>query len=259
MTISDFDSPAPRLARLQTITGYRAVRAALDHRLSDVERLFYATEHAQVLRPILKKLAEKRITFRELPAAELEKAGGGRAHQGLVAVLRWPEVPTLTRDMVIAAAQVPGVTLLLDGVGNPHNLGAIARTAAFLGVSALWLPGESADTMRSAAVYRTAEGGLESVPVLAGPEPLKVVQAFVGAGGTAVALSVRGRGHLADLTALRGQAVLLVLGSEEFGLERDVESACSVHVRIAGTDRVESLNVGVAAGIALAALFVPGP
>ena len=252
MFAPDFDAP-PR-PRTQTITGYRAVRAALDHRLGDVERLFYAAEHAMVLRPWLKQLAERRATFRELPAPELEKAGGGRAHQGLVAVLRWPDVPPLTRELVVATAQRPGVTVLLDGVGNPHNLGAIARTAAFLGVAALWLPAEVADAMRSAAVYRTAEGGLETVPVLGGPAPLKVVQAFVDAGGTAVALTVRGRGKLADLTALRGQAVLLVLGSEEFGLERDVETACPLQVRIAGTDRVESLNVGVAAGIALAAL-----
>lgn len=251
-------SESTKLPRQQTICGKRAVQAALEHRLDQVQRLFFAPELAAELQPVLKKLAKNRAIFRELPPAELDKVAGGRAHQGLCAVLVWPEVSALTREHVEQTAKQPGVTVLLDGVGNPHNLGAIARTAAFLGAQALWLPREGADIIRSSAAYRTAEGGLEQLPVLAGADPLAIVRAFVQAGGQAVALSVRGQKTLENLAELHDKPVLLVLGSEENGLDPQVEAACPVQVRIPGTQRVESLNVGVAAGIALAAMGARG-
>jgi TrmH RNA methyltransferase len=240
--------------REQTLCGLRAVQAALRQRPEQVRRLYFAAEYAWQLAPVLADLATRRAIFRQLPADELDRVAGTRAHQGLVAVLEAPEVPILPRLAVEQAAREAGVTLLLDGVGNPHNIGAIARTAAFLGVRALWLTREGAETVRSSAACRTAEGGLEHLPVAACHDALTVVRAFVNAGGQVLALSVRGDKTLADLTVWRGKAVLLVLGSEEDGLHPAVEAACSLRVRIAGTGAVESLNVSVAAGIALAAL-----
>ena len=240
--------------RDQTLCGLRAVHAALRARPEQVRRLFFAAEHARDLQPVLAQLAKRRAIFRELPDEELDRVAGTRAHQGLVAVLDTPDVPTLARAEVVIAAQNPGITLLLDGVGNPHNVGAIARTAAFLGVRALWLTAEGAATVRSAAACRTAEGGLEFLAVAACHDALAVVRAYVHAGGQALALAVRGEQTLADLAQLRGHAVLVVMGSEETGLDPAVEAACSLRVRIPGTDAVESLNVSVAAGIALAAL-----
>jgi TrmH RNA methyltransferase len=240
--------------REQTLCGLRAVQAALAQRPGDVRRLFYSADHAKSLQPILAELAKRRAIFRALPAEELDRVAGTRAHQGLVAVLDAPDVALLSREDVVSTARQPGITLLLDGVGNPHNVGAIARTAAFLGVHGLWLTAEGASTVRSAAACRTAEGGLEHLAVSACHDARAVVQAYVAAGGHALALAVRGEKTLAELGAYRGKAVLLVLGSEEEGLDPAVEAACSVRARIVGTDAVESLNVSVAAGIALAAL-----
>lgn len=240
--------------REQTICGLRAVQAALSQRPERVRRLFYSAEHARALQPVLAQLAKRQAIFRALPPDELDRVAGTRAHQGLVAVLDSPEVPTLARAEVERAARQPGVTLLLDGVGNPHNVGAIARTAAFFGVRALWLTAEGAETVRSSAACRTAEGGLEHLAIAVCHDALAVVQAYVGSGGQALALAVRGEKSLADLAPFRGAAVLLVLGSEETGLDPAVEAACSARARIIGTQAVESLNVGVAAGIALAAL-----
>ena len=230
------------------------MQAALQQRPEQVKRLFFAAEHARALTPMLANLASRKAIYRQLPPEELDRVAGTRAHQGLVAVLEAPEVPLLARRDVEQAAREPGVILLLDGVGNPHNVGAIARTAAFLGVRALWLTQEGAETVRSAAACRTAEGGLEHLRVAASHDALAVVRAYVQAGGQALALSVRGDKTLADLAQWRGKPVLLVLGSEETGLDPAVEAACSLRMRIAGTGAVESLNVSVAAGIALATL-----
>ena len=242
-------------AREQTICGLRAVQAALKMRPDRVRRLFYSAEHARPLQPTLAILAKRRAIFRELPADELDRVAGTRAHQGLVAVLDAPDVPKLSREAVTLTAQQPGVTLLLDGVGNPHNVGAIARTAAFLGVRSLWLTAEGAETVRSSAACRTAEGGLESLDVSVVHDARAVVQAYAAAGGHALALAVRGEKTLADLTTYRGQPILLVVGSEENGLDPAVEAACTLRARITGTAAVESLNVSVAAGIALAAVI----
>ncbi len=244
-------------AREQTICGLRAVQAALRQRPDRVRRLFYSAEHSQSLQPVLAQMAKRRGIFRVLPPEELDRVAGSRAHQGLVAVLDAPEVSVVTREIVAQTARVPGLTLLLDGVGNPHNVGAIARTAAFLGVRAMWLTADGAACVRSSAACRTAEGGLEYLPVAACHDALAVVQAYVHAGGQALALSVRGDKTLADLAQFRGQPVLLVLGSEEAGLDPAVEAACTLRLRIAGTGAVESLNVSVAAGIALATLVQP--
>lgn len=240
--------------REQTLCGLRAVQAALHKRGDRVQRLYYAAEHRQMLQPMLATLAARRAIFRELPGADLDKVAGTRAHQGLVVVLDAPEIKHLSREDVTAAAKRPGVTLLLDGVGNPHNLGAIARSAAFFGVRGLWLTAEGVETVRSSAACRVAEGGLEYLPVAAAHDAEAVVRAFVQAGGHALALAVRGDRTLAELAGLQQHAVLLVLGSEENGLNPAVEAACSLRLRIDGTDAVESLNVSVAAGIALAAL-----
>ncbi len=242
-------------SREQTICGLRAVQAALQVRPERVRRLFFSPDHERELRPILAQLAKRHGIFRTLPPEELDRVAGSRAHQGLVAVLDAPEVPTLARETVERAAREPGITLLLAGVGNPHNVGAIARTAAFLGVGALWLTAEGAAVVRSAAACRTAEGGLEHLLAAKCHDALAAVRAYVQAGGCAVALAVRGEKSLAELAPYRAKPVLLVLGSEEQGLDPAVEAACSARVRIPGTAAVESLNVGVAAGIALAALL----
>lgn len=236
----------------QTLCGQRAVEAALRTRLEHVRRLFYGAEHSRTLQPVLKQLAARRAIFRELPDDELTRVAGTRAHQGLVAVLDLPDVPVLARTDVEAAVTQPGVTVLLDGVGNPHNVGAIARTAAFLGARALWLTDEGAACVRSTAAYRTAEGGLESLPVALATRPRALVETWLAGGGQAVALSVHATHRLDEVA--KDRPVLLVLGSEEQGLHADVEAACPTRVRIDGTGAVESLNVSVAAGIALAAL-----
>ena len=239
----------------QVLCGQRAVLAALQMRPNALKRLYFASERSRELQPILAELAQRRAIFRQLSAEELDRVAGSRAHQGLAAVFDLPEVPLLSREAVRRAATRPGVTLLLDGVGNPHNLGAIARTAAFLGVRALWLGGDGVTSVRSAAAYRTASGGLEHLPAFACHDALAVVGAFQEAGGMALALTVHGDKNLIDLAVFRAKPVLLALGSEENGLDPAIEAECGQKVRIPGAGGVESLNVGVAAAIALAALL----
>lgn len=236
---------------LHTLCGRHAVLAALHHRGDRVERLYFAKAQHDAVRPFLRGLAQRRVPFRELPDDELDRVAHSRAHQGLVAVLPLPETPLTTAVLWQAWAKAPGPLLALDGVGNPHNLGAIARTAAFLGVRDLVLAEEGAASIRSTAAYRTAEGGLESLAVWRSSDLARDLGLLQAAGGLAVALAVGGTLDLATLRQRGPRGLVLVAGAEEDGLRPAVAQACRAAVRIEGTDAVQSLNVGVAVGMAL--------
>lgn len=238
----------------QTLCGWHAVLAALTQRPDSIRKLYFDPARLAALRSVLRDLAARRIPYREVAGEELERISHSHAHQGIVAIVAMPAVPLVTEGAVQAWASQPGVDLVLDGVDNPHNLGALARTAAFLGVRGLVLGEHGAAAIRSTAAHRTAEGGLEHVPVWRSGDLLRDIQQFQAAGGHAVALAVRGSVPLRAFRSRPGQSLWLVAGSEEAGLRPEVERACHKKVRIEGTGRVESLNVGVAVAIALARL-----
>jgi RNA methyltransferase, TrmH family len=138
------------MAEVDAICGFEAVSALFARRPADVLRLFYG----EALRG---RVGPSAPPYRMLPPAELTRAAGTSRHGGVVAVA-WPR-PVPTFD----AARPPLVPLLLvlDGVGNPHNLGAIARSAAFFGVGVVLLREGAGQAKLSGAAYRTAEGGME--------------------------------------------------------------------------------------------------
>lgn len=221
-------------------------------------RLFHAPAHSAPLAEVLRDLARRRTPFRAADDAELARVAGSRAHQGLVAVLHLPVSRTLSPDGVQAWAAAPGLALLLDGVENPHNIGALARTAAFLGVRDLAVAGPGAAALHSGAVYRTAEGAMESLTAWRLEAAAPCIRAFVAAGGTAVALDVAGTADLGLVSGwARQRPCLLVAGGEERGMAPTALAACSLRVRIAGSTAVQSLNVSVATALALFALRGP--
>jgi TrmH RNA methyltransferase len=225
------------------ICGLNAVSALFSRRPGDVLRLFYAPPLKQQAGPFCALLAKARKPFRSVPAEELATIAGTSHHGGIAAVAAPRYVPYLD------PGDPPAVPLLLalDGVGNPHNLGAIARSAAFFGVRAI-LIGEGG-AMPSNAVYRVAEGGLEHLEVfrtkdLAGDlegmgARYRRIAAVSSADGTPVQEVPRDR------------PIALVLGGEERGVSQAVLARCRRHVRIGGSGLVESLNVAQAAAVLL--------
>jgi TrmH RNA methyltransferase len=197
------------------------------------------------------------VAYRLVSAEELERASGSRAHQGVCAVLAAPQLPVASLAQLRAWASEPGVWLALDGVGNPHNLGAIARTAAFLGARGLWLDASDAAPVTSAAALRTAEGALETLPVWLMDGLPAGLQAVQQAGGSVAALCLQDAVALGSWQPPRDRAVVLVAGAEEHGVSPAVRRACATAVRIPGSAAVDSLNVGVAVGVALARWLVP--
>ena len=227
------------------ICGANAVAALFAKRADDVQRLFYLAETKPLAGPYCAELAQRRKPYRMVDGETLAKIAGTLHHGGLVAVAKTRVISIFDRD------NPPRLTflLVLDGIGNPHNLGAIARSAAFFGVPAMLIGEAPGNAMPSDAAYRTAEGGLEHLLLFKTrdlPAALAAMQPFYRT--VAAALTA----DAAPLSGLpRDRAVALVLGGEERGISPDVLAACRRQIRIDGSGRVQSLNVAQAAAVLL--------
>lgn len=246
---------APREPRerrdLARISGLPAVKALFQTAPERVERLFFLAELRRDVAEFCQVLAAARKPFREVGAEELAKVAGTALHGGVLAVAA-PRA-TAVFDPVEASAAASGVPLLLclDGVANPHNLGAIVRTAAFFGLDRLVLSDHPGQAGPSDAAHRVAEGGLQHVALYRAEhfaQCLKRLKPAYRVVGTALD---RGR-PLEDVP--RDKPIALVLGNEEFGMNPAALAACDDVVRIEGAGRVQSLNVAATAAILVHAL-----
>jgi TrmH RNA methyltransferase len=139
--------------------------------------------------------------------------------------------------------------LWLDGVGNPHNLGAILRSAAHFGVAAILLPKASTLALSGAAA-RVAEGGAEAVPFVRMGRDDNAIAQLRGAGFALAATVVRGGTSL--FAARLPKRVAYVLGAEGEGMDPALVAACDLRLSIPGSGTVESLNVAAATAVLLA-------
>jgi TrmH RNA methyltransferase len=188
-----------------------------------------------------------RVGYRVVDEDDLHKLAASTHHEGVVAdVLREEPQPLSSwlRDLPAG----PQCVLWLDGVGNPHNLGAILRSAAHFGVSAVMLPKHSALALSGAAA-RVAEGGAEAVPMVRLGRTDNAIAQLRGAGFTLAATVVHGGSDL--FAAELPDRVVYVLGSEGEGMDRELADACDLRLSIAGTGAVESLNVAAATAVLL--------
>ena len=232
-----------------TICGAPAVAALFARRPQDALRLFYTDAFKQQAGPWCATLAAARKPYRMLPPEQMEKVAATPHHGGVAVVANPRDIP------VFNPAKPPDgkLLLVLDGIGNPHNLGAIARSAAFFGVPALVIGDSPGAALPSDAAYRTAEGGLDLLQVYrcdALPAALVALSRHfltVAASLSPSALT------LPDLP--RDKPIVLVLGNEEHGISGPVLSACRRRVRIDGSGQVQSLNVAQAAAVLLHTLM----
>lgn len=232
--------------KTDNICGLKPVDALFTRRADSVQRLFYLPTLKPAAGAYCAKLAAARKPYRMVEAEELEKIAGTPHHGGIVAVAK-SRVPAIFDPMNPPRHKL---LLVLDGIGNPHNLGAIARSAAFFGVEALLIGEGLGHAMPSDAAYRTSEGGLEWLDLYRSRNLPNVLSALDANYRTVAAALGRDAVPLADIP--RDRPVALVLGNEENGVSPAVLEACRRQVRIAGTGRVQSLNVAQAAAVLLA-------
>lgn len=250
--------PRPELAaapearqKLVRVAGLPAVAALFETDPSRVERLFYEREQAAAAGAFCRELAARRLPYRLVATPELDRVAGTILHGGIVAVARpKPVLPFDVREAERWAAAGEHL-LILDGIGNPHNLGAILRTAAFFGIARVALSDHPAQAGPSDASYRVAEGGFEFVTLYRAadlPRQLKRLRASHRVAGTVA------EGGVAPDGAGPPRPTALILGNEEVGLDAATRAACDTLITIGGAGRVQSLNVSAAAAILIDAL-----
>ncbi|HTM69613.1 MAG TPA: TrmH family RNA methyltransferase [Luteimonas sp.] len=229
--------------------GLHAVQAAFARRPEALRKLYLAEARIPQLQPLLKWCVAHRIGYRVVVDEDLRKLAASSHHEGVVAdVLREEPVPLTTwlREL----PDGPACALWLDGVGNPHNLGAILRSAAHFGAAAVLLPKPSTLALSGAAA-RVAEGGADALPFVRMGREDNVLAQLRGAGFVLAATVVRGGADL-FATALPRRLVY-VLGAEGEGMDAGLAAACDLRLSIPGTGAVESLNVASATAVFLAA------
>ena len=174
----------------------------------------------------------------------------GRTGGNLAIVKERPAVTMeeLFRDIDPNAA---GLWLALDQIQDPHNVGAIFRTAAFFGVKGIVITKDRSAPL-SATVYDVASGGIECVPFAQPPNLSRAIQQAKDAGAWVLGTSEHAKEDLAQID--RSRPWLLVLGNEEKGLRRLTSEHCDELCRITPKGGIGSLNVSVAAGVLIAAL-----
>lgn len=198
------------------------------------------------LQALIEECRKRRIALRfEAPDA-LNRLAGNDKHQGILAFVAAVDSHSLD-DFLVKAAE-PSTIVVLDGVEDPRNLGAIIRTAHAAGAAAIVIP-----ERRSAAVTETtskaAAGALEFLPVIRVKNINRALDACKDAGFWLYGLDERG-GRIHHQVRYDSRCVL-VLGGEGSGLRQKTAERCDFLVRIPLSGEVPSLNVSVAAGVAL--------
>ena len=213
------------------------MHAVFAKRPEAIRKLYLVESRIPALKPLLAWCVANRVGYRVVEDADLDKLSASAHHEGVVAdVLRAePEsLSTWLRDLPAG----PQLAIWLDGVGNPHNLGAILRSAAHFGVSAVLLPKHSPLALSGAAA-RVAEGGAEHVPLVRLGRTDNALAQLRGAGFILAATVVKG-GRDVFATDLPQRVVYVMRGGESF-------SRVPVRLGLRDGDRYEVLE-GVKAG-----------
>jgi 23S rRNA (guanosine2251-2'-O)-methyltransferase len=224
----------------EVVYGRRPVFEALRGRRAVLE--LHASERALSAEPWLGE-ADVRVSVR--PERELGELAGTRDHQGVVALCE----PYPYADAFGLAAARDAVLVCLDGVTDPHNLGAVCRSAEGAGATGVVLPAHRSARV-TPAVCRASAGAVEHLPVAVVPNLARFITDVKGAELWAYAATAEAPTAIWDADLGAG-GLLLVLGAEGKGIRPLVRRACDAEIAIPLAGRVESLNVSVAAALLL--------
>lgn len=237
------------MAEPELVFGLHAVSAALRHQPQEVQEIWLDRDRRdRALAQIRALAAESGIPAHECNRRELDHLAPNARHQGVVARARAPQAARENDLERLLDGVTQPLLLVLDGVQDPHNLGACLRTADAAGVHAVIVPADRAAGL-TATARKVASGAAESVPFVQVTNLARTLERLKQRGIWFAGLAGEGGQSLFELDCTGPLG--LVLGAEGGGLRRLTREHCDwlVHIPMAG--QVESLNVSVAAGIAL--------
>ncbi len=237
------------------VAGRNPVIEALSRRSEHIDKVFVQRDlKSSVLRRIASDADRSGIPVQFVPRQKLDQLVADTPHQGVVAAVTAIGYVDLD-DMLSSIAagldetrRLQPSLIVLDGIQDPHNLGAILRTAAAADVKGVVLPVAKTAPL-NAVVVKASAGTAGMIPIARVRKLVDALTQLKERGFWIVGMSATGTDTVWSLDWKR--PVALVVGSEGEGMSRMVSEACDHHVRIPMEDSVESLNVSVATGIAL--------
>lgn len=234
----------------QWVVGLNAVASSIEHDAEHVREVLVEAggKNARVTE-IEENARRKGIDVRRVSTQALDGVAGGVRHQGVAA--RYAAAKTWDENELaglVEAAAGKALLLVLDGVQDPHNLGACLRSAAAAGATAVVIPKDKSATV-NATVRKTSAGAADRLPVVAVTNLSRCLRDLQKLGVWIYGLAGEA-GTSLYAQDLRGN-VALVLGGEADGLRRLTREHCDGLVKIPMPGEIESLNVSVAAGVTL--------
>lgn len=240
-----------RASKPEVVYGFHAVKMVLKMRPKDVLQLFMQSNRQDHRAAEIITFAQAvPLTLQMVSKEQLDKmVGADIRHQGIVAQCKvqseWSESDLIDH---VTNANYPVVLLILDGVQDPHNLGACLRSANAFGVTAVVIPKDRAAS-KTDIVKKVASGAAEQTPLVAVTNLNRTLKQLQEVGVWFVGLDSEGTIALSEVD-LKGN-IGIVMGGEGDGLRRLTRESCDYLAQIPMQGVVESLNVSVATGIAL--------
>jgi len=233
---------------MKTLAGFHAVKGRLKQKAESVREIFVDAGRSDARMKELKALADKLgVRVMTVDAKRLDGMAGGARHQGVVAMADEMHMPQFIED-VLETLDEPPFLLLLDGVQDPHNLGACLRVADGAGAHAVIAPKDRSCGLTTAAA-KVASGAAETVPYIVVTNLARTMRDLKERG-----IWLVGTADDAPQTLWKAKlegALGFVLGAEGEGLRRLTRDTCDHLVSIPMMGSVESLNVSVASGVCL--------
>jgi 23S rRNA (guanosine2251-2'-O)-methyltransferase len=241
------DPRALPLPDTRLLVGFHAVTARLRQRPASVRELYVAAgRHDARARDLIERAKVAGVRVHSVDERRLDELARDERHQGVVATVD-AAMPHVTLGDVLEHPAEPPLLLVLDGVTDPHNLGACLRSADAFGAHAVVVPKDRAVGV-NATVAKAASGAADTVPVITVTNLARALREMKAAGVWIIGADTGGESLFeAELSG----ALAWVLGAEGEGLRRLTREHCDRIVGIPTAGTVESLNVSVAAGICL--------
>jgi len=229
------------MKRERKVYGANACQALFENRPDSIIRAWFDGDIAKKFGPLMKALAQTKRGYHLCEPEEMERVAATRHHEGICLLVE-PRSPVRVLDYLRKNRGRRDCVLALEGIGNPHNLGAIVRVCAHFGVRGVL--SDQPEALQSGAAMRTAEGGFESITALRDDTLVDAIGAFKSNGYALVGTSSRHGQNLYGKELPR--RCVIMMGSERDGLSPELKNLATHNIRIPGTGNVQSLNVACA-------------
>lgn len=242
--------PSPRKGpEAEIVYGRHAALAVFAVRREAILSIDYLREAREDVDAMIRWAQTARVPVREVLDRELDRKTESTHHEGVVLTTK-PRRWAKPSELAATLARAKGAAIALDRVRNPHNIGAIVRSAAFFGLDGILLGSPAPHPGLAPSAVRVAQGGAEHLMISRTTDLADTLARMRGEGVTVVATDARAETSALDHDFAR--PTILVLGNEREGLSDRIRAQCDLTVAIRGTGAIDSLNVAVAAGVLVA-------